>query len=66
MLHRLFKAKNGQRVCEADNRQINRRIFAMNGLSTCLAAVPPPLTATQPPHLDVGENAAAVRDGIHI
>ncbi len=23
-------------------------------------------TATQLPHLDVGENAAAVRDGIHI
>ncbi len=22
-------------------------------------------TATQPPHLDVGENVAAVRDGIH-
>ncbi len=27
---------------------------------------PPPPTATQPPHLNVGENAVAVRDGIHI
>ncbi len=28
----------------------------------CLAAFPPPPTATRPPHLDVGDNAAAVRD----
>ncbi len=30
-----------------------------------LAAFPPPPTATQPPHLDVGEYAAAVRDRLY-
>jgi hypothetical protein len=36
--------------------------MAVNGLSPCLSAFPPPPTATQPPHLDVGENAAAGRE----
>ncbi len=61
-----MKGKKFSEVSEADNRQINSRIFAVNGLPSCLAAFPPPPTATQPPHLNVVENSAAVRDGIHI
>jgi hypothetical protein len=44
---------------------MNGRIFAVNGILPCLAAFPPPPTATQPPHLDVGENEVAVRDDIY-
>ncbi len=67
MPHILFQAKSSE-VCEADNRQINGRIFAVNGLLPSLAAFPPTPTAAQPPppHLDVGKNAAAVRDGTYI
>jgi hypothetical protein len=65
MPHLLFQAKKSSEVCEADNRRINGRIFAVNGLLPCLAAFPPPPTATQPPHLDVGKNEAAVRDDIY-
>jgi hypothetical protein len=65
MPHLLFQEKNAQRS-EANNRQINGRIFAVTGLLPCLAAFPPPPTTTQPPQLDVGENVAAVRGGIYI
>jgi hypothetical protein len=58
--------KKCSEVCEGDNLQINGRIFALTGLSPCLGALPPPLTATKSPHLDVGENAATVKDMIHI
>ncbi len=51
-------------VCEADNERINSRVFAVNGISPYLAAFPAPTTATQPPHQDVGKNAAAVRDDL--
>jgi hypothetical protein len=61
-----ISGKKCSEVCEADNRQINGRIFAVNGLLPCLVTFPPPTTATQPPHLDVGKNAAAVRDGTHL
>ena len=54
------------KVSEANNLQINVCIFAVNGLLPWLAAFPPPPTSTQPPHLDVGENVAAVRDSIYI
>ncbi len=37
----LFSGKKYLEVCEADNRQINGRIFAANGLLPCLAAFPP-------------------------
>ncbi len=65
MLNLLFKEKCSE-VCEADNQRINGRIFAVNGLLPCLAALTPPPTATQPPLLDMGKNAAVVRDGVHI
>jgi hypothetical protein len=63
MLHLLVQAKSAQ-VCEADNRQINSRVFEVNGLSPCLVAFPH-LHCPLPPHLDVGENATVVRDGLH-
>jgi hypothetical protein len=50
--------KKCSKVCEANNWQMNSRIFAENRLS------PTPSPATQTPHLDVGENTAAVRDGL--
>ncbi len=32
----------------------------------CQSGFPPPSTASQPSHLDVGKNAAAVRVGVNI
>ncbi len=64
MPHLYFRQRS--EACEADNRRINSRIFAVNGLLPCLASFLPPPTSTQPLNLDVGENAAAVRDGRYI
>jgi hypothetical protein len=61
-----IKGKKFSKVSEANDHQINGNIFAVKGLSPCLEAFPPPPSATQPPHLNVSENAGAVRDEIYI
>ncbi len=51
--------KNCLEVCEVDNQQINSHVFATNGLLPSYVAFPPPL------YLDIGKNAAAVREGLY-